>query len=48
VVPPQDCVMGIKRPGCTRDGNGEYGYLYRSPITPNGRYDVPVMYAPPP
>lgn len=43
VVPPLDCLIGVKRPGCDRDADGEYGYLYRSPVTPNGRYAVPVV-----
>ena len=49
VVPPLDCLLGVDRPGCQRDASGEYGYLYRSPITPNGKYDVPYipLYTPP-
>jgi hypothetical protein len=46
VVPPLDCVMGVERPGCQRDANGEYGYLYRSALTPNGKYDVPAFVPP--
>jgi hypothetical protein len=34
VVPPLDCLAGAERPGCHRDANGQYGYLYNSPITP--------------
>ena len=41
IVPPLDCLAGVVRAGCQRDANGEYGYLYRSAITPNGKYDVP-------
>ena len=49
VVPPLDCLLGVDRPGCQRNDQGEYGYLYRSPLTPNGKYDVPPLsvYAPP-
>ena len=43
VVPPLDCLVGVERPGCKRNADGEYGYLYRSPVTPNGKYDVPPM-----
>ena len=49
VVPPLDCLTGAARPGCQRDSNGEYGYLYRSMLTPNGRYDLngnPVQQSP--
>lgn len=42
VVPPLDCLLGVNRPGCQRNDQGEYGYLYRSPLTPNGKYDVPM------
>lgn len=48
VVPPLDCLAGAGRPGCQRDANGEYGYLYRSAMTPNGEYDVPPIAAPAP
>jgi len=34
VVPPLDCDLGVQRPGCHRDANGQYGYLYASPLTP--------------
>lgn len=47
VVPPLDCVMGVQRPGCHRDANGQYGYLYNTPLTPNP-YAAPVPYAPAP
>jgi hypothetical protein len=42
VVPPLDCVMGVERPGCHRDANGQYGYLYASPWTPPRQGDVVV------
>ena len=45
VVPPLDCVMGVQRPGCHRDANGMYGYLYNTPLTPNP-YAAPVSYPP--
>jgi hypothetical protein len=53
VVPPLDCVMGVERPGCHRDANGQYGYLYASPWTPPRQGDVVVPmpfvpYSPPP
>ena len=47
VVPPLDCLAGANREGCQRDANGNYGYLYRSALTPNGSMDPPVYYAAP-
>lgn len=46
VVPPLDCLAGADRAGCQKDANGNYGYLYRSAMTPNGYMSVP--YVPPP
>jgi hypothetical protein len=53
VVPPLDCVLGVERPGCHRDAEGIYHYLYTSPMIPAPNRDaVPVGYgsytAPPP
>lgn len=48
VVPPLDCVMGVQRPGCQRDANGMYHYLYTSPLLPAPNSDAaPVGYRPP-
>lgn len=48
VVPPLDCLMGVQRPGCQRDANGEYHYLYTSPLLPAPNSDaVPVGYPAP-
>lgn len=47
VVPPLDCLMGVERPGCHRDANGMYRYLYTSPLLPAPNPDaVPVGFAP--
>lgn len=48
VVPPLDCVLGVARPGCERDANGQYGYLYASPWTPPRAGDTitPIYFAP--
>jgi len=47
VVPPLDCVMGVERPGCHRDANGMYHYLYTSPMVPAPNADaVPVAVTP--
>lgn len=48
VLPPLDCLAGAARAGCQRDASGQYQYLYRSPVTPNGIYDPPPIYVPPP
>jgi len=51
VVPPLDCVMGVERPGCSRDANGQYGYIYGPPMAtaPTGATPVYVVpYTPPP
>jgi hypothetical protein len=47
VVPPLDCLAGAHRDGCQRDARGDYGYLYRSVLTPNGYFDPPVYYVAP-
>lgn len=47
VVPPLDCVMGVERPGCHRDANGMYHYLYTSPLLPAPNADaVPIQLVP--
>jgi hypothetical protein len=47
VVPPLDCVLGVERPGCHRDANGIYHYLYTSPLLPAPNSDaIPVGYLP--
>ncbi len=48
IVPPLDCLAGVQRPGCQRDANGEYHYLYTSPLVTAPNSDaVPVGYPPP-
>lgn len=48
VVPPLDCIMGVERPGCHRDANGIYHYLYTSPLLPAPNADaMPVGFADP-
>ena len=40
IVPPLDCLVGAQRSGCQRDANGEYHYLYTSPLLPAPNSDA--------